>query len=188
MFDVHGPVKSVTFTVSSNQNLWQLDYIVSKVEYLPRGNKWNIKGNQNYELNYFQRDENHNFICDFIDEEDLNVSIIYPFNPKTHRYDERTIQVAPEYDGCDLLYIYNCEYEEVIVNNRLNAKALVQQIVQSQRCLQEYWDKLWEDIHTGRDRLEQYNQLVQQINDLRYTFSGDFTSLCNHEFKTPFRP
>ena len=92
------------------------------------------------------------------------------------------------YSRNDLLYIYNCEYEEVIVNNRLNAKALVQQIVQSQRCLQEYWDKLWEDIHTGRDRLEQYNQLVQQINDLRYTFSGDFTSLCNHEFKTPFRP
>lgn len=107
VFDVHGPVKSVTFTVSSNPNLWQLDYIVSKVEYLPRGNKWNIKGNQNYELNYFKIDEKQNFICDFVDEQDLNVSIDYSFNPKTHRYDERTIQVAPEYDGCDLLYIYN---------------------------------------------------------------------------------
>ena len=107
VFDVHGPVRSVTFSVTSNPNHWQFEYIVSKLEYLPRGNKWNIKGNQNYKLNYFKEDENRNFICDFIDEEELNVSIVYSYNPKTQRYDERTIQVAPEYDGCDLLYIYD---------------------------------------------------------------------------------
>lgn len=92
------------------------------------------------------------------------------------------------YSRNDLLYLYNCEHAGVMVNNRLNAKALIQQIIQSQECLWKYYDKLWEDIHTGRDRLEQYNCLVQQINDLRYSFSGDFTSLCNCEFKTPLRP
>jgi len=107
VFDVHGPVRSVTFSVTSNPNYWQFEYIVSKLEYLPRGNKWNIKGNQHYKLNYFTEDENRNFVCDFIDEDELNVSIVYSYNPKTLRYDERTIQVAPEYDGCDLLYIYD---------------------------------------------------------------------------------
>ena len=47
IFDVRGPVKSVTYSISNNFENYYLDYFVSRVEFTPRGHRWNIIGNKN---------------------------------------------------------------------------------------------------------------------------------------------
>ena len=113
VFDIHGPVRCVYYSVTSSKEIPDLNYIISKVEYLHRGNRWNVTGKNFYKLEDFDTDNNGNFICKFMLSEDLDASIIYTYNPKTHRYEERTYQGAPEYDGCDLLYIYD-EHDSII--------------------------------------------------------------------------
>lgn len=88
----------------------------------------------------------------------------------------------------DLINIYNCEYSEVMVNNRLNADAMICYIATMKDSLWKQWDKLWEDIRSGAERLNQYNQLVSQLNELRNTFSTDFVLLRNLDFRVALRP
>ena len=92
------------------------------------------------------------------------------------------------YYRSELLNMYNCEYAGIIVNNRLDANAMIKFVSDMQDSLWKQWDKLWEDIRTGEERLNQYNQLVSQLNELRNTFSTDFVSLRNLDFKTALRP
>lgn len=87
----------------------------------------------------------------------------------------------------DLINIYNCEYNEVMVNNRLNADVMIHYIATVKDSLWKQWDKLWEDIRSGSKRLNQYNQLVAQLNELRNTFSTDFVSLRNLDFRVALR-
>lgn len=93
-----------------------------------------------------------------------------------------------DYYRNELLNIYNCEYNEVITNNRLNAAAMIQYIGGIKANLWKYRDKLWEDIRSGSERLNQYNQLVNQLNELRNTFSADFVLLRNLDFRTALKP
>lgn len=92
------------------------------------------------------------------------------------------------YSRDTLLHVYNCEYQGIMVNNRLDANAMIQYISMMRDSLWKSWDKLWADIRTGTDRLNRYNQLVAELNELRNTFSTDFVSLRNFDFKTPYKP
>ena len=109
VFDVHGPVKSISFTLETKEEIYDLNYAISKVEYLPHGPIWNVIGNKNLRLKYFMIDENSNLNCQFVtaDFEELGVNITYNYNPQTHRFDERVCQYDPEGEGCVLHYLYD---------------------------------------------------------------------------------
>ncbi len=111
IFDVRGPVKSVTYSISNNFDNYYLDYFVSRVEFTPRGHRWNIIGNKNKtEVEYFEMCDGAlciNFIPD--KEEELNGTIVYSLDSITQKLKSRIIQCAPEYDGCELTYNYEGE-------------------------------------------------------------------------------
>ena len=92
------------------------------------------------------------------------------------------------YQRNDLLHVYNCEHSGILVNNRLNADVLRQWIDTVKDSLSKQQDKLWMDIQSGSERLERYNALATQLNELRSTFSSDFRSLHNSDFTTVYKP
>lgn len=108
VFDVHGPVKSVAFSVECEPENYDLEFTIAKVDYLPRGNRWNIVGNNKLKMKSFWSDAN-NLLCKFqmTEEEEFSATIVYTRNSETKRYDERTFQCGPEGDGCGIKYLYD---------------------------------------------------------------------------------
>ena len=107
IFDVKGPVKSITYTVTNNFDDFSLGYYASRVEYTPQGHRWNIIGNENLDVNFFQMDESGmaiNIVPDKLEGMDGN--IVYTLDTLTRQLKTRVIQCAPEYDGCELAYSY----------------------------------------------------------------------------------
>ena len=98
------------------------------------------------------------------------------------------ISTIQSYYRNDLMNVYNCEYLGIIANNRLDADALNKFLDTLKDNLVQHYNKLWKDIHTGEDRLRQYNELVNQLNELKDTFSSDFTSLRNLDFRIAYKP
>lgn len=85
VFDVHGPVKSVTFSVVCEPENYDLQFTIAKVDYLPRGNRWNITGNKKLKMKNFWTDTNNNLLCEFLmsEEEDFDATIVYMRNSET---------------------------------------------------------------------------------------------------------
>ena len=111
IFDVRGPVKSVTYSITNNFDNYYLNYFVSRVEFTSRGHRWNIIGNKNNtEVEYFEMSDGElciNFIPD--KEEELIGIIDYSLDSITQKLKSRIIQCAPEFDGCELTYFYDGE-------------------------------------------------------------------------------
>ena len=82
----------------------------------------------------------------------------------------------------DLVHIYNAELMGIVVNNRFNYNKLHEIIQDKVDSLNKEIQNITEDIKTGEQRLEEYNQEVEKLNQLYMGFSRTFRDNLNYKF------
>ena len=90
-------------------------------------------------------------------------------------------------DHQTLIHIYKCE-NVFLENNRVNFQKFSEYITQKQTDFSEAIAKLQNDIHTGEQRLKEWNELAEKMNKLKITFSSDFVQLHYRDFDSITRP
>ena len=91
------------------------------------------------------------------------------------------------YDTSTVLYVYNCEKEILDENGRISFdkfNILLDKIVKSHT---EDIERLQADIDTGFDRLEKWNKLAMELNELSLGMSTYFKQVMKHSFEYVYK-
>lgn len=119
---------------------------------------------------------------DALEAQNQNLCGVYSKNEYVSNQHRLTIisrQVS--YDHSTMLQINNCE-KHILDGNRLNADKLIKFLLDIKAHREESISSIQRDIEDGYERLAQWNELAEKMNELYSTMSSELRSKVRVDF------
>ena len=123
------------------------------------------------------------FVSDYAKENNLELFVNYgtnSYNKSTHQLYIVSVEVGSKFPILDILSV---EPHGILVDKWFNYDRFKSLLENRKKFYETELNKLIEDFKTGEDRINQYNQLIEQAQSLLQGFSQEFLDIHRYDFK-----